>query len=341
MTRTHRGRITAAVALAALAAPASAAAAPSVFSSTAKIVPAGQTPTASWTQADLADETRYAVNVNGYPVTLTESNSKTTGGVINYDVLPSTYRGLFPTTRWLTEGATGAQLHTTCDVASLNTSAAALSWQGSEPVYGYIPFQATSAGVGDDPTAWLAKVKELTGVTLTESTDLNAACAGLGGTLVKPDTVLSKASVNAAGVTAPLETKIADLTKQKDDLTKAKAAADSQIKALKLEATTFTVTVPSTATLQRGLQVNVTGPPNRPVFVRALVTEKQRKELKIPVKTLGTGSGWVDEKGKAKVFVQPNPKSAPVLLRWQVAIPVTIYAISGDRIAQPIVYLGA
>ncbi|UUY05366.1 hypothetical protein LRS13_07540 [Svornostia abyssi] len=349
MTDTNRGgRIAAAAIAAALVFPAAADAAPSVFSTTAKVVPAGQTPDGTWTQGNLSDEERYLLNVGGFPLALSESNGKTTGGVVGYDVLPPLYRNLFGKPRWLTEGTTGAQPHATCDVAALNADAAILGWQGDEPAYGYVLFQATAAGLGDDPAKWLPKVKELTGLSLASTTNLTTACTSIGGTFVPADTVVAKSSDLASGLTAPLETKVADLTKAKDtadtkvaDLTKAKAAADAEVKRLTLEATPFKVAVPSSATLQRGLDVNVTGPPNRPVFIRALVTEKQRRELKIPVKTLGTGTGFTDAKGKAKVIVQPRKDSAPVLLRWQVAIPVQIAAVSGDRQNTLVVSLGA
>ena len=212
-SRRRRARTAlAAVAATALVAPAGALAAPSVFTQTAKVVPAGQTPTASWTQADLADQQQYLVSENGFTLALRESNGKLDHGVLSFDVLPSAYRALSPPARWLAESATGVQPHATCDAPALTTDAVVLGWQGAEPHYGYIPFQATSAGLGDVPSTWVSKVKAATGVTLTASTDLAAACAGIGGTFAPADTVVTSPATLAAGVTAPLQAEITKLT---------------------------------------------------------------------------------------------------------------------------------
>ena len=117
-SRRRRARTAlAAVAATALVAPAGALAAPSVFTQTAKVVPAGQTPTASWTQSDLADQQQYLVSENGFTLALRESNGKLDHGVLSFDVLPSAYRALFTPARWLAESATGVQPHATCDAA--------------------------------------------------------------------------------------------------------------------------------------------------------------------------------------------------------------------------------
>jgi hypothetical protein len=358
MNRTHhtmRARFAGLVALAAaLAVPATAAALPSVFTTTAKVVPAGQTPEADWTQADLENDPRYLVTSNGFTYSLRESNGKLDGGILTFDRLPGAYRTLFETSRWLAEGATGAQPHATCDAASLTDEAVVLGWQGAEPSYAYIPFQATAAGLGDDPATWLGKVKSATGLTLTKDTDLAAACAGIGGTLIGADTVVEAAPAFAAGLTAPLEAKVAALETKVSGLegkvkdleaaaTKAdaaKAKADADIAKLKLEAAQFTLKVSSAATLARGLEVDVAGPPNRPVFVRVKVSEAQRRKLRIPYKTLGTGTGTTDAKGKIRVIVQPRANTAGVLLKQQTAVPVQVWGASGDRTAVLVVDLG-
>jgi hypothetical protein len=336
----------------ALAAPAAAPAAPSVFTQTAKVVPAGQTPDASWTQASLTDDPQYVVSDNGFTLGLQESNGKLDDGLLTYDVLPLVYRGLFAPTRWLTEGATGAQPHATCDAPALTTSDVVLGWQGSQPGYGYIPFQATSAGLGDDPASWLPSIKAATGLTLTPSSDLPALCARIGGTFVAADTVITRSTSFAAGVAAPLQAKVteltaslaaakADLATAKADLAAAKAKGDADVKRLTLEAAPLTVKVPSSATLQRGLEVNVTGPANRRVFVRVQLTEAQRRALKVRYRTLGTGQGTTDAKGKGQVVVQPRPDTAPVLLRQVAAVPTTVVAIAGDRATSLALDLGA
>jgi hypothetical protein len=341
MKHPSRGQIAAAVMAATLAAPVAANAESSLFSSAAKVIPAGQTPDASWTQSSLGDEARYFVDVNGFPLVLKESNGVTGGGIVDFNVLPSAYRNLFSKSRWLDEGSTGAQAHATCDVAALDDPNVILGWQGDQPAYGYIPFQATSAGLGDDPASWLAKLKAATGLTLTATTDLAAACKSLGGTFAPADAVVATPASLATGLTAPLQAKIDSLTAAKaaSDATAAKAQAD--VKRLALEASPFKLTVDSNTTLQRGLKVTISGPPNRPVFIRALVSDKQRRQLKIPFKTLGTGSGATDAAGKGVVIVQGRKDTAPVLLRWQTPVPVTLAAVSGDRQASPIAYLGA
>ena len=341
-SRRRRARTAlAAVAATALVAPAGALAAPSVFTQTAKVVPAGQTPTASWTQADLADQQQYLVSENGFTLALRESNGKLDHGVLSFDVLPSAYRALFAPARWIDESATGAQPHATCDAPALTTDAVVLGWQGAEPHYGYIPFQATSAGLGDVPSTWISKVKAASGVTLTASTDLAAACAGIGGTFAPADATVTSSAALAAGVTAPLQTEITKLTTARDAALAGKAKAEADVKRLTLEATPFTIKVPSSATLQRGLEVNVAGPPNRPVFIRIQISEAKRKTLKLRYRTLGTGAGKTDEKGKALVIVQPRKDTAPVLLRLVDALPTTVNAVSGDRAAALALDLGA
>jgi len=117
--------------------------------------------------------------------------------------------------------------------------------------------------------------------------------------------------------------------------------AEADVKRLTLEATPFAIKVPSSATLQRGLEVNVTGPPKRPVFIRIQITEAKRKALKLRYRTLGTGAGTTDEKGKALVIVQPRKDTAPILLRLVDALPTTVNAVSGDRAAALALDLGA
>jgi hypothetical protein len=331
----------AAAATTALVAPAGALAAPSVFTETAKVVGAGQTPTPSWTQTDLADQQQYLVTDNGFALTLRESNGKLGDGVLSFDVLPSTYRALFAPTRWIAESAADVQPHATCDAPALTADAVVLGWQGAEPHYGYIPFQATAAGLGDAPASWLGRVKAATGLTLTPATDLAAACTSIGGTFAPADTVVTTSAALAAGTATPLQTQITTLTAARDAALAAKAAADADVKRLTLEATPFAIKVPSSATLQRGLEVNVTGPPNRAVSVRVQVTEGQRRKLKLKFRTLGTGTGKTDDKGKTTVVVQPRKDTAKVLLKLVDALPTTVAATSGDRAAVLPLNLGA
>lgn len=356
MTRSRRIRLVAVAATAgALAAPGAAAAAPVVFATTAKLVPPGLTPTVATLPADLTNEPQYLLSNGGFTYSVRESNAKLDGGILDTAKLPTAYRSVIPTSRWLSEAATGAQPHATCNVASLNDPATVLGWQGAEPAYGYIPFQATSAGLGDDPASWLARVQTATGLALTPATNLATACAGLGGTFVPADTVVTPAAPFAAGLTAPLAARVATLEASIASLTAAKtsadaakasaeaakASADDQIKALKLNAATATVKVSSSATLQRGLEVDYAGPPGRKVFVRVVLSEAQRKQLKLRYRTLGRGSDTVAANGKVRVIVEPKPETASVLLTQTTALPVVVQAVSGDRAVNLAVDLGA
>ncbi len=71
--------------------------------------------------------------------------------------------------------------------------------------------------------------------------------------------------------------------------------------------------MPSSATLQHGLEGKVAGPLKRPVFM----------------------------KGEALVIVRPRKDTAPILLRLVEALPTTVAAVSGDRAAALALDLGA
>ncbi|MTD45122.1 hypothetical protein GKE82_12670 [Conexibacter sp. W3-3-2] len=232
----------AAVAAAALAVPATAGAHGSVYTDTAKVAP---TPLpANATQNDLQTQTRYAVTNHGYTYVLRETNNRPgVAGMLDYKKLPSAYRTSFASdkARWLSEGGTAAQPHATCSTPELNALSAVLSWQGNDPFYGYIPWQATSAGLEDDPALWLPRINTITGKTLTATmtTDqLKAACEGIGGTFFPADTIqTTTASLNAgyaADIVAPLNTQIGQLNADKltlqgalDTANGAKTAADA------------------------------------------------------------------------------------------------------------------
>ena len=208
-------------ALLALAIPASASAVPNVYSVIAKTGDAGVTFLTDPTGASLVStQTQYVVSADGYAVGYQESNAVTTGGVIDYSVLPSAYRA--PMTaeqkRTYAPAQTGVQPHATCSgVASLSDGANILAWQrnaGSDPYYDYIPWQKTSAGLGDDPTTWIPVVRTATGVdlsALSTAADFRAACVRLGGTYVAADTATAVANTLIANAVAPLNTQITTL----------------------------------------------------------------------------------------------------------------------------------
>lgn len=223
--------LTAAAAATALALPAAAGAHGSVYETTARIVPS---PAPSpITAGDLTTQKRYVFTNHGYTAVFRETNGLTSGGVINFAVLPSAYRNQASKTAnfkeaWYLEGGTGIQAHATCPgVAALSSYENIGKWQGADPFYAYIPFQKNAAGFEDDPSAWIALVKTLTGVDLATVADPAAACAGLGGTYkpaddfnnppttanpLAPWTTLSSSTIaeQVEAATDPLNDKIAE-----------------------------------------------------------------------------------------------------------------------------------
>jgi hypothetical protein len=224
----------AAVAAVALALPAAAAAQGSVFQVAVPgppVTPEG--------------ETQYVVSNHGFSYVLRESNEREANhGMLNYKLAPPAYRAGIPASQLIAETDTGAQPHATCaGVAALEDEAAILAWQDAEPSYNYVPFQKTSAGLGDDPSRWLDLVQEKTGVDLRTVPDAQAACEALSGataTYVPADQTETSAAAFAAGTIAaeraPLEAQVASLTAANDAaeaqvaaLTAQKTAADAQV----------------------------------------------------------------------------------------------------------------
>lgn len=191
MSRLTRLTAVAATAAATLALPAAAGAHPSVYETTARSVPS---PAPSPISAgDLLTQQRYVFSNHGYNAVFRETNGVTTMGALNFAALPGAYRNQPSKTAnfkeaWYLEGGTGVQVHATCQgVAALSSYENIGSWQGTDPFYGYIPFQKDSAGFDDDPADWLGVVQTLTGVDLATVADPATACAGLGGTYTAAD----------------------------------------------------------------------------------------------------------------------------------------------------------
>ena len=113
---------------------------------------------------------------------------------------------------------TGVQAHATCaGVAGLTSSANILGWQGADPFYNYIPWQKTTANLGDDPSKWIPVVKTATGVdlsTLSTVTEFTNACTGLGGAYKAADTPSAIANALVAAAVLPLNTQISGLQAQ-------------------------------------------------------------------------------------------------------------------------------
>ena len=204
----HRRLAALAVGAAALAVPAGASAHPSVYTSTAKTVPAS--PPDPLTYGDLGNETRYVVSNHGNAEILRESNGQTDRGVVDYKSAPGAWRSQASVSvqDLIDQAATGAQAHNVCHTPVLDDLANIEEWQEKsaagkpEPFFAYVPFQKRSAGLDDKPAEWIELVDSLTGVDLstvsddpaTAQTELAAKCAGISGTFVAADTVVTAAT---------------------------------------------------------------------------------------------------------------------------------------------------
>ena len=161
--------------------------------------------------------------------------------MLNLKVLPGAYRAApMPPAAWITYPAawTGLQPHATCTgVAALDDPANILTSKTGDPFYGYIPWQKTSAGLGDNPARWIPAVKTITngmpgapigGVdlsTLSTVAEFTAACSAIGGTYFPADTRTNTASALVSDAVAPLQAQITDLNAQIAALTAARDAA--------------------------------------------------------------------------------------------------------------------
>ena len=91
-----------------------------------------------------------------------------------------------------------------------SSEAAVLAWQGADPFYNYVPLQKGAAGLEDDPSKWIAVVKDRTGVDLTTADPATRAPA-VGGTYTPADETPTATALSAGTVeqeTAPLTAEI-------------------------------------------------------------------------------------------------------------------------------------
>ena len=160
-------RSLAAAVVALLALPAAASAHPGVYSVTQSVRPANATCTIPDTSC-LTTRTQYAVGNDGWANSFTEDNTLPPGanrGMINYKAMPSGWRGTEPRDpphlRARPDEPAGPRRCT--GVAALETGPNILAWQ-EDPFFNYIPWQATTANVGDEPSEWIPLVQQLTGV---------------------------------------------------------------------------------------------------------------------------------------------------------------------------------
>src|SRR5262245_65024598 len=106
--------------------------------------------------------------------------------MINYKAMPSSWRAPMTAEQKRTFGnaQTALQAHATCSGTALDNGPSILAWQGNDPFFNYVPFQSTSAGLGDEPGKWIPVVKSVLGIDLTgmSAAQAQAACTGAGGT---------------------------------------------------------------------------------------------------------------------------------------------------------------
>jgi hypothetical protein len=321
LKRTTCIRAAGALAALALALPASASAVPSVTTVDAKLDAPGVTFRTDATGAGLTAQTRYIVSADGWTAGYAETNGVTGGGVIDYSVLPTDYRAEMTGPEKLAYPAaqTDVQPHATCSgVAALSDSANVLAWQGRDPSYAYVPWQKTSAGLGDDPTKWIPVVRAATRVDLSATTDLRRACTDLGGTYHAADTTSSVADALVAAATAPLQRQITTLQGQVASLTRARAASDRAAAtardAQKLAEAAYQAlfTKPITLTLATkrfalgsGV-VMITGSPTDPVDVTLEISKKKARKLGLSSPVIAEALGELNADDAVLLTLKPD-----------------------------------
>ena len=353
----------AAIAVAALTLPAAVAAHPSVYVTSA---PVGCTaPSAPYTAAQYlatcTAQTRYVFTNHGNTYLLRESNGKTTGGAISYAHRPGGATGLAAASDFDLFGpppagaTTGAQPHATCQVPALTPPAVIRSWQGTDPFYAYVPFQAAAVGVDDSAATWLGVVRTATGVDLAAIADTDAAreaaCEALPGagtsSYVPADatqnTLASWSSGQVHLATEPLEHEIAAQSTQIGSLNAASTQSAAQLAALRTEVAdlklalrnlklTLPATIPTrTALRARGISVTVAGPAQRTVLTRLKISAVAARKLGLRSRILASRSVTLDAAGNATVTLKPTKAAATGLQKARTALEVAADATAGDR----------
>jgi hypothetical protein len=323
------------------------------------------------TGATMAQQAQYIVSSDGYVLAFTETNSVAGGGLLNLKTLPSAYRANMTPAQKLAFPAaqTGIQLHATCSgVAALSdpTNILAFDLTGrtdGDPFYDYLPWQKTAAGLGDDPTHWIAVVKSVTaglagapagGVdlsTLSTVADFTNACTALGGTYHPADTATIPTTAVVAdavsGAVAPLNTQIgafgmqvSSLTSQVNALTAANAqlmtdnatlaAANTALKAstagdrpLRLSLAASRIAKQTTAML--------TGQAGQSAVVREQVSAAVAAALHLKSRTIATATKKLNDQGATLVSLSMSKTATKSLAKKKGLIPVTVTAVSGSE----------
>jgi hypothetical protein len=362
MSRFRYRRLAAvAVSVAALAVPAAASAHPSVYTSTARTVPAS--PPSPLDYGDLGFETRYVVSNHGNTEILKESNGQTDRGTVDYKSAPGAWRSQASVSvqDLIDKAATGAQPHHVCHTAALDDLANIEAWQEEsaagkpEPFFDYVPFQKNSAGLGDTPNEWIELVKQLTGVDLSEvsndpataQAELQAKCQGIGGTFVPADAVVTLATaLNSATIlnaTDPLNAQIAAYQAAAGASAQAKSSLEAENKSLRaevsrLKAASALAIEPAgklTASLLGGGygSVKVTGGAGKSVSVRVVISRSAAKALRLKSRLVAKGAGKIGSDGSVTIKLSPNGGAGAALQKVSSSVNAALRVTSGDRSA--------
>jgi hypothetical protein len=283
------------------------------------------------TGASLPDDVlRTVIPNDGYVMTFIESNGLATNGWLNLRFMPGGYRrpaapGIPMTeSEWLNwpMAQTGIQSHATCQgVPGLNTEENTLAVQSNEndPFWNYVPFQATSAGLGDEPEQWIPVVEDETGVDLTNLTtpdQLRTACEGIGGVFVPADSPAFPANAAVADAVAaaiaPLNTMIADLEAEIDALTNRPLSVQL-----------------SAQNSSNRVVAMVTGPLSEGVTVQLRIGAGMAQNLGIP-QTIDVVAKQFGAKGAALVTLAPSGRAAN-RLSGRPAFGIVVRAVSGGE----------
>lgn len=310
-------------AAATLVVPAAAAAHPSVYESK------------GYTGADRKEQTRYVVSNHGFTTVLRETNGLTDArGVVGYNLIPGDWRAGKDFATIMATGGTGAQAHATCLTPKLETEEAIRSWQEGDPFYNYVPFQATSAGLEDDPATWLPTL-QANGYDITKLG--RAECEkDAGATYVPADETQTSIASMASGSTKPLEDKLAAVTAENTTLAGELTTVKSQLAAAQAAATPLKVSVASAkarTVARRGAKVTVTAQPAKRVKVTVSVSEGLARTLKLRSTVLGTKTVTTAADGTATATVKLRKAAAKAVRALKKSVSVTIQATSDDRFA--------
>jgi hypothetical protein len=330
--------------LAALALPAAASAHPGIYTVTQATRPDGATCTYPDASCLATTTTQYAVANDGWAMSFTENNGVTgaqadpaqTSGMINYKTMPSAWRTPMTSEqkRTFPQAQTNLQAHATCSgSALLDTAANVLAWQEADPFFNYVPWQATSAGLGDEPEHWLPVVKAATGVdlaALSGEAAFRAACesAPVSGVYHKADTAAKITSALETAIAAPLQSQVTTLQGQVGTLITAKAAAD---------AAAATAEAGRQALANRPLAMQlaakrtaapvamVTGTAGTAVTVTVRLSAAGAKALKLS-RTLATAKVALGTQGAELVMPKLKAKRAKAIRKHGRAMKVTVSA---------------